>query len=97
MEFDGFDRDAGNREKCQRHGVALEQIESLFRGQVLVGPDPRHSQTEQCFRAMGRTAAGRPVFVVFTWRIRSSRRLIRPISARCMHGKEIAAYEEKVP
>jgi hypothetical protein len=51
MEFDGFDWDRGNREKCQKHGVSIRQIEELFRGFVLVGPDVRHSAAEERFRA----------------------------------------------
>jgi len=27
MEFDGFDWDEGNREKCQQHGVLIKAIE----------------------------------------------------------------------
>jgi hypothetical protein len=38
--------------------------------------------------------AGRPLFVAFTLRTRDNRQLIRPISARFMHAKEIAAYEK---
>jgi uncharacterized protein len=55
MEFDGFDWDRGNREKCQKHGVSIRQIEELFRGFVLVGPDVRHSAAEERFRAIGGT------------------------------------------
>ena len=97
MEFDGFDWDEGNREKCQKHGVCLRQIEELFRGVVLVGPDLWHSAVEERFRAIGRAADGRGIFVAFTWRARANQRLIRPVSARYMHQKEIVAYEKKIP
>jgi uncharacterized DUF497 family protein len=96
MEFDGFDWDWGNREKCRKHGVSIRQVEELFRGFVLVGPDARHSATEERFRAIGRTADQRGIFVAFTWRLRGKQRLIRPVSARYMHQKEVAAYEKKV-
>jgi uncharacterized protein len=33
------------------------------------------------------------MFVAFTIRMRGTERLIRPISARYMHAKEIRAYE----
>jgi uncharacterized DUF497 family protein len=49
MEFDAFDWDAGNRDKCQKHGVSLAEIESLFRGEPLVGPDASHSKVERRF------------------------------------------------
>lgn len=45
--------------------------------------------------AVGRTSAGRPVFVAFTLRTKNRRRYIRPVMARYMHAKEIAAYEEE--
>ena len=96
MEFDGFDWDRGNREKCQKHGVSLAEIEELFRGFVLAGPDARHSAAEERFRAIGMTADQRGVFVAFTWRLRDKQRLIRPVSARYMHQKEVSAYEKKV-
>lgn len=38
---------------------------------------------------------GRPVFVAFTIRIKDKRRFIRPVTARFMHAKEVAAYEEE--
>ena len=97
MQFDGFDWDEGNRLKCRQHGVSVEEIESLFGRPALVGPDAAHSSVERRYRAMGRTAAGRFVFLVFTWRDRKGLRLIRPISARYMHAKEVASYGEKIP
>jgi uncharacterized DUF497 family protein len=95
MHFGGFDWDAGNRWKCQRHGVSLEEIETLFSGEVKVAPDVPHSAREQRYIAVGRNAVGRPLFVAFTLRTSNGRRLIRPISARYMHAKEIARYDPK--
>lgn len=95
MKVAGFDWDLGNRAKCAKHGVTVAEIEGLFRGPVSVFPDPAHSTTEERFKAIGRTEAGRIVFVVFTLRTLRERTLIRPISARYMHRKEIAAYEEE--
>jgi uncharacterized protein len=97
MDFDGFDWDPGNRNKCCKHGVSVTEIESLFRGTPLVGPDPKHSEMERRFRAIGRTTEGRSIFVVFTWRHRRKERLIRPISARYMHRKEVEAHEKEIP
>jgi uncharacterized protein len=54
MEFDGFDWDHGNRDKCRKHGVSIAEIESLFDGTVFVGPDAAHSASEQRFRAKPR-------------------------------------------
>ena len=91
--FAGFEWDAGNSEKCQKHGVSIAEIESLFRTDIAVQPDLDHSGSEQRFKAIGRTSGGRHVFVVFAVRSRDRDLLIRPISARYMHRKEIEHYE----
>ena len=93
MEFSGFDWDAGNRGKCAKHGVSTETIEAMFARGLTVLPDAAHSRDEERFRAIGRTAKGRAVFIVFTLRRQGGDLLIRPISARHMHRKEIEHYE----
>jgi uncharacterized DUF497 family protein len=35
----GFDWDTGNTEKCHKHGLTIEEVESLFRGVIDVFPD----------------------------------------------------------
>ena len=98
MKFDGFDWDSGNRAKCQKHGVSIAEIESLFLvGTPLVGPDVLPSSKEQRFRAVGRTIKKRYLFIVFTLRNNGETLLIRPISARYMHTKEINAHEKEIP
>lgn len=94
MVTGGFDWDAGNRDKCRKHGVALTVIESLFRGPLWVYP-ARTSDAEERFIAIGETTEGRHVFVVFTFRERNGNNLIRPISARYMHQREVAHYEKE--
>ncbi|MDA8049519.1 MAG: BrnT family toxin [Rhodospirillales bacterium] len=88
-----FDWDEANLGKCHRHGITAAEIEDLLRANPRIAPDPKHSATEQRFIAVGRNAAGRPVFVAFTTRRIAGRLLVRPISARYMHAKEIARYE----
>ena len=61
----GFDWDRGNREKCQKHRVAIAVIESLFHSPLGVFPDPEHSDREERFKAVGRTEYGRAVLIVF--------------------------------
>jgi uncharacterized DUF497 family protein len=95
LEFDGFQWDDGNREKCRRHGVSLAEIESLFGGSPGVYDDPDHSEQERRLRAIGPTSAGRYMLVAFTVREQHGRTLIRPISARYMHAKEIQHYERR--
>ena len=90
-----FDWDHGNRDKCLSHGVSVPEIESIFRGPVDLFPDRRHSRAEQRLKAIGRSKTGRHVFIVFTLRKRGDVLLIRPISARYMHGKEIRHYEKQ--
>ncbi len=90
---DGFDWDAGNRNKCQKHGVSLAEIEAFLLKNPRVAPALRHSGSEERLMAVGRNSQGRTIFVVFTIRIRDGLRLIRPLSARYMHRKEIEGYE----
>jgi uncharacterized DUF497 family protein len=89
----GFEWDRGNRQHCQAHGVSIAEIETLFRGVPRVAPDPRHADQEDRFIAIGRNAAGRWMFVVFTIRMRLGIRLIRPMTARYMHAKEVRSHE----
>ena len=60
-------------------------------------PDAAHSRAEERHWAIGETASGRSVFVVFTIRERGGKRFIRPVSARYMHRKEVKRYEEENP
>jgi uncharacterized protein len=92
----GFEWDEANREKCQAHGVSLATIEALFRNPIAVFPDPTHSGTETRFKAIGKTGDDRGVFVVFTLRTHAGETLIRPISARYRHAKEVRHYEAEV-
>ena len=94
MRVSGFDWDDGNRGKCQRHGLTLDEIEALFTSQPLVAPDVAHSAGETRHIAIGRTDQGRAIFVAFTLRLIDEETRIRPISARPMHAKEIAHYEK---
>lgn len=89
---EGFDWDAGNARKSEeKHNVSQSEAEAVFFGDpLLVVPDPRHSQTEPRYHALGKTAEGRMLHVVFTLRRQGT--LIRVISARDMHRKERKIY-----
>ena len=94
--FHGFNWDLGNIEKCQKHGVSMDEVESLFENADLrIEPDISNSKTEERFNAIGKTSEGRSLFLVFTIRNQESEILIRPISARYMHQKEIDYYAQK--
>ena len=95
MRVAGFDWDEGNRSKCQKHGVSTAAVESLFHRLIAVLPDPLHSKSEERFMAIGKTDKGRGIFVVFTLRARRGKTIIRPISARYMHRKEMDHYEKE--
>lgn len=89
----GFDWDAGNVRKNDKHGVSAGEAEQLFfNTPLLLLADAKHSQQEARHHALGRTDAGRLLHVTFT--LRQAGSLIRVISARDMHRKERAIYEQ---
>jgi uncharacterized DUF497 family protein len=99
LQANGFDWDQGNRAKCEKHGLSVAVVEGLFARPLAILPDAAHSQRENRFRAIGRTDKGRGVFIIFTLRRKGKDEdlLIRPISARYMHKKEIDAFEKENP
>ena len=92
----GFDWDDGNRAKCRKHGVSLAEIEDVFGHPHRIAPDFAHSIAESRFLAIGNGGGLRAIFVAFTLRDSGGERLIRPISARYMHRKELEGYEEDI-
>ena len=85
----GFEWDDGNRDKnWHRHRVSQGKAEQVFFHEPLVARDAAHSEDEPRYHALGTTAAGRMLVVVFTVR----RRLIRVISARDMSDWERRVY-----
>ena len=88
----GFQWDLGNTLKCQKHGMSQAEIEHVFVDTILVAVDEVHSITEPRQFAVGRTQTGRAAFVVFTLRVVNGATLIRPLSARYMHAKEVDYY-----
>lgn len=90
----GFDWDEGNVAKnWKKHLVtSLECEQVFFNRPLVVAEDNPHSVREGRFYALGRTDAGRRLFVVFT--IRGGR--VRVISARDMSRKERRAYEKAI-
>ena len=89
---EGFYWDAGYaRKSAEKHNVSQAEAEEVFFGDpLLMVPDPRHSKTEPRYHALGKTAEGRMLHVVFTLRRQGT--LIRVISARDMHRKERKIY-----
>ena len=90
----GFDWDAGNTRKNEKHGVSMAEAEQVFFNLPLLAiPDARHSEKEARLHALGKTDDGRLLHVTFT--LREAGRKIRVISARDMHRKERAVYEQQ--
>lgn len=85
-----FDWDDGNVGKCGKHGLTVTDIEYALSTGARTAPDTVHSVAEQRFIAIGLAPSGRPVFVAYCWRGAK----LRPISARYMHAREVARYEE---
>ena len=89
----GFDWDDGNSRKNDRHGVSMAEAEQVFfNAPVLMLPDPAHSQSEPRYHALGKSIDGRHLHITFT--LRGEGKSIRVISARDMHRKERAHYEQ---
>ena len=74
-----------------RHHVEPGECEqAFFQTPFIVNYDPGHSAAEHRWRALGQTAAGRLIFLVFTLR----GTLIRVLAARSMNRKERRFYAE---
>ena len=91
MKTAGFDWDDGNWPKCGKHGVTQTEIEEVLLNTPAVMPDPHPEEPRM--RAIGKTSAGRYVFLVFMVRQFNDQFFLRPISARFMHQKEIDHHE----
>ncbi len=94
MRITGLDWDEGNWPKCGKHGVSREEIEQVLLGTPAVMSDPHLDEPRM--RAIGKTHAGRYVFLVFMLRKSQAKTHLRAISARYMHQKEIDHYESQI-
>lgn len=89
----GFDWDSGNARKNEKHGVSVAEAEQVFfNAPLLILDDPAHSHREPRLHALGKTDDGRALHITFT--LRKLSLLIRVISARDMHQKERAVYDQ---
>jgi uncharacterized protein len=93
-KIEGFEWDEGNARKNEKHGVTQAEAEQIFFNEPLfITPDESHSESERRYRALGETANGRRLMIVFT--LRQAGTLIRVISARNMNVKERKIYEQE--
>lgn len=90
----GFNWDDGHVRKNEKHGVSMAEAEQafFFNAPLLLLEDAAHSGLEPRLHALGKTDDGRTLHITFT--LRQSGQLIRVISARDMHRKERAIYEQ---
>ena len=80
----GFDWDAGNARKNEKHGVTAAEAEQVFFNvPLLMVADAKHSEKEPRFHALGKTVNERRIHITFT--LRDAGEKIRVISARDMH------------
>lgn len=93
-KIEGFDWDAGNARKNEKHGVTqIEAEQAFFNNPLFISPDEKHRESEYRYRALGKTASGRLLMVIFT--LRRAGTFIRVISARDMNAKERRLYEQQ--
>jgi uncharacterized DUF497 family protein len=88
-----FEWDDGNRSKNAKHGVVVDDVESLLAAPVLFAGkivEPAHNELR--WLLLGQTPTGRRLALIFT---RRGDRL-RPISCRPMRRKEREVYEEAI-
>ncbi len=88
-----FEWDEGNKTKnWAKHRVSWSECESLFFNDPLfILPDPKHSDKEERYHALGHTNNNRLLFISFTVR----KEQIRVISAREMSRRERRIYNEQ--
>ena len=93
--IEGFQWDEGNgRKSIEKHDVSQGEAEQVFFNEpLLIVEDVSHSVEELRLHALGRTDARRLLHITFT--LRGDGGLIRVISARTMHRKERARYEQE--
>ena len=89
----GFNWDDGNARKNEKHGVSMAEAEQVFfNAPLLMLEDAARSEQESRVHALGKSDEGRTLHITFT--LHQTGLLIRVISARDMHRKERAIYEQ---
>ncbi|MBC7106519.1 MAG: BrnT family toxin [Firmicutes bacterium] len=88
MRIRGFEWDAGSAGHIEeKHGVTPGEVEEVFRGGPLLRRGRKGRMT-----ALGRTTAGRYLFVVYVWRPGGK---VRVITARDMTLAERRYYRRQ--
>ncbi|HMK56010.1 MAG TPA: BrnT family toxin [Dissulfurispiraceae bacterium] len=93
--IEGFDWDAGNARKNEKHGVSQAEAEQIFFNEpLIIVEDEKHSHNEERYQALGKTNDGRLLHTTYT--LREHRSKIRIISARPMAARERKIYEAEI-
>lgn len=91
IRLEGFEWDKGNLDHIKKHNIRYEDCEEIFNNKpLLVRKDIGHSQVEKRFEVLGKTNAGKKIFLVYTMR----KEKIRALSARDQSKKERSYYEQ---
>jgi len=93
-QITGFDWDEGNcRKSSEKHHFSQSEVEAVFFNEpLLVLEDSKHSQNEVRLHVLDETDDARLLHITFM--LGRNDALIRIISARDMHRKERAVYEQ---
>ncbi|MBU1031652.1 BrnT family toxin [Patescibacteria group bacterium] len=93
-EFKSFEWDKGNVNKSyQKHGITPNEAEEAFLDEkAIILKDAGHSQKEERYILVGKTAEEKLLFVVFALRSKK----IRIISARKANRKEKNNYVKTI-
>src|SRR4051812_37991218 len=91
MIINEFDWDQNNTKKCQKHGLAIAEIENFLSSNPKVAADQKHSQTESRFIAFG-SHSKNLLFVAFAIRAIDFKLKLRVISARRGRKKELRRF-----
>ena len=55
LQINGFDWDDGNRDKCQKHGLSIRNIENLFERPLAILLGSAQSEEERRFCTVGKS------------------------------------------
>jgi len=92
-EAEDFEWDMGNRPKLTKHRVDQDDVESMFRSQILLAGriiEPAHDEPR--WLVLGTSEGGRKLELILTRR----RERLRPVSCRPMRRHERKVYEEAI-
>ncbi|MBP9706498.1 MAG: BrnT family toxin [Oligoflexales bacterium] len=91
-----LDWDEANTEKLGKHATTVDQVESLFDSNFILGgkiiPPATTAWNEDRFIIFGQTRDGTRLTIV--WTIRENK--IRPISCRRMRSNESKNYQKRI-